>query len=161
LSEAYTQGDHSTSLRFLLARAERLAAQHLATHNHSGLARAAAFRPDGRQVISASEDGEGAVWDAASGDVAARLPARPEPGPRVRRYPKVSPDGRSAALRRSDGVALWDGASTRVVGPRSPERIALSPDGRRLAVTAGGELSVWNVASGVKAWDAPAAPKAI
>jgi eukaryotic-like serine/threonine-protein kinase len=161
LSEAYTEGDRSISLRFLLARAERLAGQHQATHTHSGFARAAAFRPDGRHVISAAENGEAAVWDAASGDVIARLPAMPEQGPRVRRYPKVSPDGRFAALPRSDGVALWDGTSTHIVGPPSPERIALSSDGRWLAVTAGGELSVWNVASGVRAWTLPSTPKAI
>src|SRR6185436_15569241 len=69
LAEAYAQGDRSTAVRFLLARAERLASAQLAVHIHATRARDAAFRPDGAHILSVSDRGEAAIWDAATGKV--------------------------------------------------------------------------------------------
>jgi WD40 repeat protein/tRNA A-37 threonylcarbamoyl transferase component Bud32 len=150
LAEAYAQGDESNAVRFLLARAERLAGAELATHQHTGRALAAGFRRDGGHVLSVSDDGEAAIWDAATGRVVASLPGRPG-GPY---YGKVSRDGAFVAIPGRDGVTLWDGDHVRTIGSGRVDRVAIDPGGARIAIAAGGELSAWSVASGERLWTA-------
>lgn len=150
LAEAYDQGDGSTAVRFLLARAERLASAELAVHVHSGHARAAAFRRDGIHILSVSDDGEAAIWDASTGHVVAALPGHPG-GPY---YGKVSRDGDFAAIPLLDGVVLWDGVHTRTIAAGRADRIAIDAPGTRIAVASGGEVSAWNPVTGERLWTA-------
>jgi WD40 repeat protein len=150
LAEAYAQGDESTAVRFLLARAERLASAELAVHQHTGRARAAAFRPDGAHVLSVSDDGEAGVWDTATGRVVAALPGR-RGGVY---YGKVSRDGTFVAIPGPDGVTLWDGDRVRAVSAGPVDRVAIDAGGARIAIAAGGEVSAWSVASGARLWSA-------
>jgi eukaryotic-like serine/threonine-protein kinase len=149
LAEAYAQGDRSTTVRFLLARAQRLTGAQLSMHSHATFARAVAFRPDGHHVLSVSDDGDGAIWEASTGRVVATLSGQPG----VPHFVKISRDGAFAAIPSADGLIVWDGASTRTFGPGGPSHIAIDASGRRIAIELGGELSVWST-SGEPLWTA-------
>jgi WD40 repeat protein len=149
LAEAYAQGDRSTAVRFLLARAERLVGAQLAGHVHATRVRDAAFRPGGAQIVSVSEDGEAAIWNAATGQVTAALPARGGPYAAA-----VTRDGAFAAVARPDGVTVWDGVHARTIATGPAERIAIDAAGQRIAVVAGGDLSAWSAATGERLWTA-------
>jgi eukaryotic-like serine/threonine-protein kinase len=149
LAEAYAQGDRSTAVRFLLARAERLASAQLAVHMHATRVRDATFRPDGAHILSVSDRGEAAIWDAATGEVTAVLPARTG-GPYAA---TVSQNGTFAAIAHPDGVTVWDGARAHTIATGPAERIAIDAAGTRIAVIAGGELSAWSEA-GERLWTA-------
>ncbi|HEY0991738.1 MAG TPA: WD40 repeat domain-containing protein, partial [Kofleriaceae bacterium] len=155
LAEAYAQGDRSTAVRFLLARAERLARAELAVHVHAGVPRGAAFR-NGSHILSVSDSGEAAIWDAATGGVVAALPGRAG-GPY---YAKVSRDGSFAAIPLPEGVALWDGDRTRMLAAGHAERIAIDAGGGRIAVAIGDELSAWTT-GGEALWTASTGSKTI
>ncbi|HEY0476448.1 MAG TPA: serine/threonine-protein kinase [Kofleriaceae bacterium] len=158
LSEAYTEGDRSTAVQVLLARAERFAGLQLGVHVHAARARAAAFRPDGRHILSVSDDGEAVIWDASTGRVDAAMPRPPPPPPRpgleTMYYSRISRDGGFVAVPLPGGVTLWDGVHTRSIGPPGAERLGIDTGGARLAVTVGGELSAWRVATGERLWTA-------
>jgi WD40 repeat protein len=150
LAEAYDQGDESTAVRFLLARAERLASAELAVYHHAGHASVAAFRPDRTHIISVSDNGEAAIWEAATGHAVALLPGRPG-GPY---HGKVSRDGAFVASSGRDGVVLWDGTRTRTIAARNADQIAIDPGGRRIAAASGGEISAWSAAGSPRLWTA-------
>ncbi len=157
LSEAYTEGDRSTAVKFLLARAERLASARLGLHRHAvqtakpnDRAVVAAFRPDGSHVLSVADTGEAAIWDGATGHVVAELAGRPG-GPY---YSKVSRDGAFVAIALPDGVTLWDGVHPRTIATGGADRLAIDDRGQRIAVARGSELSAWSVATGERLWTA-------
>jgi WD40 repeat protein len=150
LAAAYAEGDHSTAVRLLLARAARYAGAELAVHVSSRTARAAAFRSDATQVLSVSDDGAAAVWDASNGRVIASLPPR-EGGPY---YGKVSRDGAFVAVARPEGVTLWDGAHARTLAVGQADWVAIDASGTRVAFAIGREVSAWSAATGERLWTA-------
>ncbi|HEX3481170.1 MAG TPA: WD40 repeat domain-containing serine/threonine protein kinase [Kofleriaceae bacterium] len=156
LAEAYAQGDRSNAVRLLLARAERFAGLTLGVYSHPARARAAAFRPDGRHVLSVSDDGDAAIWDAATGRVDAVLPrtARPPPHPGAEAMlsSRISRDGAFVAVPLPEAIQVWDGVQTRSIGPPHAERLGIDASGGRLAVAVHGELSAWQVATGARLW---------
>ncbi|HEY0986544.1 MAG TPA: serine/threonine-protein kinase [Kofleriaceae bacterium] len=152
LAEAYAQGDRSIAVRFLLARAQRLASAQRVLHTQAGRTRGAAFRPDGGNILSVADDGEAAIWSASTGQTVAALPARPG-GPYSA---TVSRDGAFAAIALPDGVTVWDGSHARTIATGRAERLAIDASGARIAVVAGGALSVWSVATGERSWTASA-----
>ncbi len=108
------------------------------------------FRPDGRRLATASDDGYVRVWDTASGALTATLAATPPQ--LVLRY---SPDGRTLAAAGEDGIIrLWD-ARTLALRARLTghvgwvETLAFSPDSRLLA-SAGEDHTarLWGVRDG-------------
>jgi eukaryotic-like serine/threonine-protein kinase len=97
---------------------------------------AAAFSPDGRTVISGSEDGTARLWDADSGmSIGSPLRHR-EPVVAV----AFSPDGKTVLTGSDDHVArLWDATTGEPIGPElTPQAgviaIAFHP-GRKLILT--------------------------
>jgi WD40 repeat protein/tRNA A-37 threonylcarbamoyl transferase component Bud32 len=129
--------------QFLLPRTPAL--------RHAAAVKVARFSPDGRWVVTASDDGTAQVWDAVTGAPAS--PPLRHGGPV--RWAEFSPDGAWVATASADGSArLWD---ARTGTPRSsPLRhtngvnaTRFSPDGRWLA-TAGDDHTarLWAVADG-------------
>ncbi len=108
------------------------------------------FTPDGRYLITTSDDTTLRLWDMKSGGVRVLTGHTDE----VWRL-TFSPDGHSFATAGKDRTArLWDlntGESRVLAGhPGSVDSVAYTPDGRHLLVTNRGDalVRVWNVASG-------------
>ena len=123
------------------------------TLQHEGNVEAALFSPDGRQVVTASEDQTARVWDTATGHELLRLPH-----PQAVTALAVSPDGNLIATgvgysrQGKYSARLWDAQSGRQSAELSDDSefraLAFSPDGRLLSTaTAGRIVRVWNVAT--------------
>src|SRR5262249_50148030 len=85
---------------------------------HTKDVRTGAFSPDGRFVVTTSDDDTARVWDAHNGDPLGELelpPAALPPGYRYTTSAEFSPDGKSIAVSRRDGlIAIVDFASRRM-----------------------------------------------
>jgi WD40 repeat protein len=95
-----------------------------------------ALTPNGRSVLTASEDGELARWDLRSGRKTRAWTIEPGTAPAL----AVSPDGRTAAVGMRHGVQLVDlrsgtvrTATADVAG--SPNWVLFSPDGTTVVAT--------------------------
>ncbi len=114
---------------------------------HSATATSLAYRPDGKQIATASNDQTIRLWDSATGRELALLTAEVAP-PNVDRNPRVAynADGnRIASFAWMDGAGasrLWDattGKEIAVLGKwqEGVQPVAFSPDGKRVAVGSG------------------------
>ena len=119
--------------------------------SHSGGVNSVAFSPDGRQVLSGSDDQTVKLWDAQTGLELLSLLGH---GQRVLCV-AFSSDGRRLASGGEDRtVRLWDAASGRPVHTieavnADPPVVRFSPDGRVLASAGSDEV--------IRLWDAHAA----
>ena len=79
--------------------------ERIVLNGHKGLLWGASFAPDGRRIVTASEDKTARVWDAENGDQLATLRGHTE-GVRVASF---SPDGRQVITASTDKTArLWN-----------------------------------------------------
>ncbi len=105
---------------------------------HTDSVVSAFYRPDSRQIVTASSDGTAMVWDAASGRRVTVL----KPGAGPLNEASFSPDGRKIVTAMRNGMAgIWDANSGRRLALLCCHRgavksAAFSPDGRWIA-TAG------------------------
>jgi WD40 repeat protein len=137
------------ALQMLFHRASRVVVA--VTLLHRANPSCAAFSPDGKRVVTASDDGTARVWDARSGLALSPL---------VRHEAQIkhvmfSPDGRRVLTASGDGIAqVWDAESGERVLPPLRHSLSVwsavfSADGRRI-VTASLDRSarVWDARTG-------------
>ena len=119
----------------------------LDTGGHMARINGIAFTPDGRQLVSASEDKTIRVWDLASGKTVRTIRGESAPGDAGKVYAMaLSPDGKwlaaggwfaLAPARNSDAIRLYEFASGKLVALLKGHAdvvygLAFSPDGSRL-----------------------------
>ena len=117
----------------------------------------AAFSPNGRQVVTASEDNTARVWDA---DTGAAMTA-PLPHSSGVTLVVFSPDsGRVLTATRDGRTRIWDARTGNPITPpmyqegdyylRGVETMAFSPDGHRFVIadSNGRTARVWNADTG-------------
>src|SRR5262249_10542076 len=120
---------------------------------HAGVVNACAVTPDGRRVVSASDDGTLKVWDLASGALGATL----EGHAGWVRACAVTPDGRRVVSASDDGtLKVWDLASGALEATLEGHAgwvsaCAVTPEGRRVvSASEDRTLKVWDVGRGVR-----------
>jgi WD40 repeat protein len=118
---------------------------------HAGAVTAVAATPDGRRIVSGSEDGLLRVWDAPSGAGLATLGDRSQAVTAV----ALSHDGRIALSGGEDGrVRAWETIGDRCVPMREKHTekvsgVALSADaGLAASASWDGSIAIWDLASG-------------
>src|SRR6266542_2022079 len=117
---------------------------------HELAVRTARFSPDGKQIVTSSDDGTARVWDASSGTLLQSLRGHTH----VVNSAAFSHDGRLVVTASSDKTAkLWDahtGAEIRTFAHRDVVHVALfSPDDKLVAAASqDGETKLWDPASG-------------
>lgn len=99
---------------------------------HTGIVRTAAFNPDGRKIVTASDDGTARVWNALTGQEVITLA---HPGQRVLQA-SYSPEGLTVLTVGTDGVIRgWDPRTGEVDFKLDPpgdtlyQRAVYNPDG--------------------------------
>jgi WD40 repeat protein len=124
--------------------------ERIVLKGHEGLLFSASFAPDGRRIVTASEDKTARVWDAGNGDQLAILRGHTE-GVRVASF---SPDGQQVITASTDKTArLWSaetGQQSDVLEHDGVVRsAAFSPDGRRVVTASDDKTArVWDVQTG-------------
>jgi WD40 repeat protein/serine/threonine protein kinase/tetratricopeptide (TPR) repeat protein len=119
--------------------------------SHPSPVAAAVFSPDGKMIVTGSDDRTAQLWDAAT--------ARPA-GPPLRHEGEVisvafSPDGQAILTGSHDRTArLWDVATGRQIGsplqhPNGLTSVAFSPDGKTVVTgCSDGTTRLWDPATG-------------
>jgi len=116
---------------------------------HGDVISDASISPDGRQVVTASEDKSARLWDAATGRACSTPMRHPDRVTQAR----FSPDSQQVATGCADGrVRVWSAATGRPLGPAIQaggpvSRVLFTPDGRSLIVAAGDVVRLWGLDS--------------
>jgi WD40 repeat protein len=128
--------------------------ERIVLKGHENSVSSAAFSPDGKRIVTASEDATARLWNAETGQLIGE-PLRHEKSVWSAAF---SPDGRRIVTASQDATArLWDAATGQPIGqPLRHEGIlgsaAFSPDGKRIVTASGdtwhGILRLWNAATG-------------
>lgn len=116
---------------------------------HTGSVNALALSPDGRFLVSGSEDLTLKIWDTATGNVLRTLSGHDQEVLAA----AISPDGTRIASGGADRtVRVWDvvtGQSTRVATHSSAvKNVVFSEDGRRLTSLGNNEVKVYDMVAG-------------
>jgi WD40 repeat protein/serine/threonine protein kinase len=125
--------------------------QVLALVGHAQAVNSAAFSPDGKRLVTASDDRTIRIWDADTGRPILLLLGHRDRVPSV----VFSPDGQRVLTGSVDHTArLWDAASGRESGllgahTLSVKHAAFSPDGHRIATASSDRTArLWDADTG-------------
>lgn len=121
----------------------------IGSFKHEGVVNSAHFSPDGKRIVTASQDGTVRVWDAQSGKpitdslkhIGFVASAR------------FSPDGRSIVADYANWDRIWDAQSGKLlIEPPDMDphgsgdwMAKFSPDGRRIVVASQNSAQVWDL----------------
>jgi WD40 repeat protein/transcriptional regulator with XRE-family HTH domain len=118
---------------------------------HTGSVYSATFSPDGKYVLTGSQDGTARLWDVQNGREVSRFIGH-KGGVSAAAF---SPDGKLVLTGGNDGTArLWEAVSgeelRRFAGHNQGiTAVAFSPDGRYVLSADGDQMArLWNVATG-------------
>ncbi|OAI47349.1 hypothetical protein AYO44_09575 [Planctomycetaceae bacterium SCGC AG-212-F19] len=117
---------------------------------HAAPVAGAVFVLDGRRIVSAGHDRTLKVWDTASGEELAALPAHAD----VIHCLAASADGRLVASGSWDRtVKIWDAATMQELRtltgfPGIVIRVVFAPDRRTLAAVSGSTVTLWDATTG-------------
>jgi hypothetical protein len=118
---------------------------------HAAPVECAAFSPDGRRIVTASNDKTARLWDAETGQQLLVLNGHSDVVEKV----AFSPDGRSIVSSSDDKTArIWDAATGREIMLLSGHTdlvasAAFSPDGRRVVTGSNDRTArIWDAATG-------------
>jgi WD40 repeat protein/serine/threonine protein kinase len=124
----------------------------LTLSGHTGPVTAVAYRPDGRQLVSAGADGTMRVWQAATGQ---QIGLMKDGRGRQVTAACYSPDGACLASGSADHkVNLWNAGSGQMLRTFDGHtgwiyQVAFSSDGRRLATASADKtIRIWDVSTG-------------
>ncbi len=118
---------------------------------HDDKVNSVAFSPDGKYVVSGSDDGTARVWEATSGQEVARMTHDNKVNSVA-----FSPDGKHVASGSDDGTArVWEAATGQEVArmthahDNSVYSVAFSPDGKYVVSGSDdGTARVWEATTG-------------
>ncbi len=118
---------------------------------HANSVNSVAWSPDGKYIVSGSEDSTAYVWDATTGDNV----FSPHSGGSTIRAVAWSPDGKRIASAGDEGkVQVWDATNGKDVYTYlghafRVDAVAWSPDGRRIASGSfDGSIQLWDASTG-------------
>jgi WD40 repeat protein len=124
--------------------------QHAVLSGHGATVFTAAYSPDGKRVVTASQDSTARIWEATTGALLIVLSGHAD----AVRSAAYSPDGQRIVTASADKTAhIWDartGSQLAVLsGHVGPVNFAAySPDGQRIATTSDdGTLRIWDAAT--------------
>ncbi|KAF7333241.1 WD40 repeat-like protein [Mycena sanguinolenta] len=120
---------------------------------HTDWVNSVAFSPDGRHIVSGSDDKTIRIWNAATGE-AVGTPLEGHTG--SVRSVAFSPDGRQIVSGSGDKtIRIWNAATGEAVGTPLEghtdwvNSVAFSPDGRHIVSGSGDKtIRIWNAATG-------------
>ena len=135
-----------------LRRALQASRLELTLRGHTDFVSGAAFRPDGKGLVTISDDGTLKLWDEATGEALLTVPTGATRG---RHGAAFSPDGSHLAAASQVGTAkIWDAATGQELLTLSGHTnwvfgVAFSPDGKRLATASEDRTAkIWDAATG-------------
>jgi WD40 repeat protein len=163
LAQAFTAGDDSPSIRFMIERAAQpLGAELLRLPSAATRMWSAMFSADGQRIVT-TDDKEARVWEASTGRL---LYSLPHDGSVFRAL--YTPDGQRLVTIGGDGfVKVWDAVSGVLVRaltqpPRGNSLVgyrtgAISPDGALVVAMSRftADMRVWDLRSGAHIVDLP------
>jgi len=121
---------------------------HCLLKGHAGWVRTAVFSPDGKRVVTASDDSTARIWDADSGKQIALLKGHTNPVLSA----SFSADGKHVVTASGDRTArIWDADSGNEIAQlkshtNSALSVVFSPDGKRVVTASDDNTArIWDV----------------
>jgi WD40 repeat protein len=135
--------DAANGKQFAVLRGHEIVAVLRGREDHESTAASAAFSPDGRLVVSVSDDRTARIWDAENGNQIAVLRSDEVTSAAFSR------DSRHIVTASAEGAArVWDVKTSKEIGVLRSDAADFSPDGRRIITAAeDGIAHIWDVAT--------------